>query len=255
LLDLETIQTEFQNYILGKNNFIKNNIVSYSNVSAETRLAIYQKSYFLRLIEVLQKDYLVLSILLGEEKFNQLASDYITAHPSQFRSARWIGYGLADFIKKNYPSSKHYLAEIATFEWLLTASFDQSDQPILSINDMAMIAPNQWANLTFNIHPCVYRAHFYWNILALWHASQHNKKRPFPQKLSTPVEVVIWRKNREVQFISLKPYEAFFLDAIKKGETFGLICEGLCEWFRTEQVSVKAAFLLKRFILDEMIMV
>ncbi len=47
--------------------------------------------------------------------------------------------------------------------------------------------------------------------------------------------------------------EAFALDALLRGETFGAICEGLTEWIDAQNVAVHAAGLLRQWLTDGLI--
>ena len=62
------------------------------------RLEIYQHAYRARLIDALVDNYPALHRALGDEAFEDLAAAYIAARPSRYRSIRWFGDGLADFV-------------------------------------------------------------------------------------------------------------------------------------------------------------
>lgn len=251
--DLRELQIDFQNYLLKQNSNIQQHIISTENVPAVARLGIYRDAYYLRLIEVLQNDYPVLHAMLGDEEFDQLCRKYIDSYPSAFRSARWYGQELKSFLKTTEPYSNHsYLSEMADFEWLLTEAFDAADGAIMSLDDIAIIPPEKWPEMRFTINPALRRINLFWNVVAIWEAHNQNQElAPTQSEVST--NWMIWRRDLQIHFYSLPVDEAYMIDAIIKGDHFGSICEGLCEWIDELNVSMHAATLLKRFILDGLV--
>jgi hypothetical protein len=250
---LAELQKDFQHYLMQQDSVIETDIISTEKVSANTRLDIYRNAYYSRLFEVFQLDYPALHTLLGDEEFMLLGRRYVDAHPSQFRSIRWFGNHLANFMEQRQPyADKLILREMACFEWSLTEAFDAVDEVVLPLEEMASIPFDKWPEMRFEMHTTVKRVDFQWNILQLWKEAQAEEAL-HPQCHETAISYLIWRKDYEVQFTSLSSDEAYMIDAMLAGTNFGDICEGLCEWLEPEQVAMHAASLLKRFIIDGMI--
>lgn len=247
--DLLHLQNKFQNYLLKDDADIKKLIVSSEKVSADTRLAIYSNSYRLRLIEALVSNYPVLHVYVGEEMFNHIANDYITAHPSQYRSIRWFGDKLGAFLNDHevYKTSP-YLAELAQFEWLQTMVFDAANSQILKMTDITQIPADAWMNMRIYPHPSVYRINVSWNIVQIWQAITDEKPPDEPTQSRTKVPWLLWRSDLLNHFCSLAEEEAWAIDAILQNQTFGEICVGLCQWVNEEKAGVHAAALLKGWI-------
>lgn len=91
---------------------------------AEERFGVYANAYRARLEDALREDFPETKRVLGEEKFSELASEYIASHPSQTVSLTDFGAKFPTFLK-----SKHVgvAAELAAFEWLLVESFYAED--------------------------------------------------------------------------------------------------------------------------------
>src|SRR3990167_6272641 len=140
--ELVDLQNKFQSYLLDSNPEFKSYINGTQKVPAETRLAIYENAYRLRLIDALAANYPVLNKCLGCGQFNELGESYIKVYPSTYRSIRWFGDKLVLFLTENMPySDMPYLAELAQFEWTLSLVFDTSDSPVLKIDDVSAIKP------------------------------------------------------------------------------------------------------------------
>lgn len=251
LRELRELQQAFQAYVLEQNPCIAFDIVNTASVSTATRLDIYRDGYYLRLIEALEQDYPVLRALLGDEQFDQLCREYIDHNPSRFRSIRWFGNEFADYLQKK--SCEPHLVEMAQFEWLLTESFDAADTDIVTVDMMSTIAPDHWPEMQFKCHPSLRILTLNWNTTSIWKSVKEHEKTISPQQSKQPVDWIIWRKKHEIQFCSMQSDEIYMLNAMQSGASFAEICEGLCEWIGEQQVTIQAAILLKRYILDELI--
>ncbi|KGP62544.1 hypothetical protein EP47_11120 [Legionella norrlandica] len=246
---LLTLQKQFQEFIYSGQSSIKESIVQTELVPSETRLGIYKDSYRLRLIECLAANYPTLHAYLGTEEFEKLSTGYIAAYPSSYRSIRWYGDLLPEFIKNYYSKSCYYLYELAELEWKMTLAFDAADDSVVKVEDMAYIPPESWPNMQFVLHPSVHRLNFYWNVFPLWQTLTNNQD--IPELNDSPIATawVLWRgKDYIIQYYSLSEEEAWALDAMIQGMSFGALCEGLCQWIPEEEVGMKAASYLKNWI-------
>src|SRR3990167_11289209 len=98
---LQRLQTQFQDYLLNSNPLFRKCIVTTKKIPAEARLAIYSNAYRSRLIEALAANYPVLQTYLGCEQFEELGQAYLHACPSSFRSIRWFGDQLVNFLNEH----------------------------------------------------------------------------------------------------------------------------------------------------------
>ena len=130
----------------------------------------------------------------------------------------------------------------------MTLSFDASDEEIVKIEQMAAIPPDAWANMRFKPHASLQLMDFAWNCVNLWEAISNEEQPEKATKSENIVSWVLWRKDYMNRFYSLTAEEAWALDALIKGATFGELCEGLCEWCDEQEVGMRAASLLKGWI-------
>ena len=246
LLDL---QNKFQNYLLDNDSAFKCCINGTEKISAGTRLAIYENAYQLRLIDALAANYPVLKDYLGCEQFNELGEAYLRKYPSTYRSIRWFGDKLALFLNENKSyNDMPYLAELAQFEWAMTLVFDASDASILTVEEVASIPPENWPDMRFQAHPSLRRLNLEWNVIGIWQSITQDEQPPEPVQFAEPISWVLWRKELMNQFCSIPVDEAWAIDAMLRGETFGEICEGLCQWVNENDAGLHAASLLKGWI-------
>lgn len=253
MTELFHLQDQFQKFLLSEQSDIHDSIVQTELVSVDTRLGIYRDAYKLRLIECLSSNFPSLYAYLGTEQFNKLATYYIEVHSSTYRSIRWYGDLLPDFIKSQYPEYP-YLAELADFEWKMSLAFDAADAQVVQVADMAAVSPEAWAGLQFILHPSLHRINYIWNTIPLWQALAYDQTLPEIQPCAEATAWVLWRKPEYIiQFYSLSCEEAWVLDNLQQGTSFGALCEGLCQWINPEEVGMRAASYLKGWIQNGML--
>ena len=233
---LSQLQSDFQAYLIDqtKGAGFKTCIVDDAKVGVKRRLGIYADAYRLRIIEALANSYPKLKALLGDNTFNAIARSYIDQYPSTYRNMRWVGDVMCEHLTKTLP--KHPLAaEIAQFEWALGLAFDAEDAPILSLQDLAAIAPESWGDLRFKFHPAVQLLSPTYNVLLVWQALNIGKTSPKATQINEPC--VVWRKELNSHYRSLEHTEYAAIQSVMLGTSFGELCEKLQENASLESTS------------------
>lgn len=242
---LRDLQRDMQRHLLGEESGVTAAIVDAPPLSAADRLAIYRNAYQVRLIDALHETYPVLHGLLGDEAWIELGQAYVAAHPSVFRSIRWYGRELADFMAGCAPySDAPILSEVALLEWTLSEVFDATDAPSLQRADLAAVEPSAWGSLAFQLHPSLRRLTLSWNTVAVWKAMSIDETPPGPELLDASVPWVLWRQNLQNYFRSMQRLESAALDAALRGDDFAQICEALNALLPPEEIPAAAASLL-----------
>ena len=224
----------------------------------ETRLSVYTSAYRARLQEVLANVYSALFMAIGDEQFKQLTEEYIDAHPSRYYSLRDFGRHLPGFVfnltqqNKRY-LDKHWLHELALFEWTLGRAFDAPDSPPLCERDMVMIPAELWPELRFQMHPSVHRIDFEWNIPQMWQALTHDSPSQVTASRGILSPWLVWRERLVTRFRPLEPDEQFALDRLLAGGSFEEVCEALSTSMSESEVPLRAASLLKNWIAQGLI--
>ena len=256
---LAQLQHAFQDYVLepGKPESISW-VSSHGRADPETQLSTYAFAYRARLKEVLANDYHALLMAVGDEQFNQLSEDYIDAHPSRYYSLRDFGRHLPEFVFDRVQHhqrylDKHWLYELALFEWTLGQAFDAPDSTTFGEQEMAMIPAESWSNLRFYIHPSVHRIDFEWNIPQMWQALTHD----IPSQVTASRDIsnpwLVWREQLVTRFRSLEADEQRTLDLLIAGNSFYQVCEALSTSMSEDDVPMRAAGLLKNWIAQGLI--
>jgi hypothetical protein len=77
-----------------------------SRLGATQRLALYQRSYHLRLLEAMRAPYPGLRHMLGGDLFDDFALEYIHARPSRSYALRTLAAGLPDYLAATRPDGR-----------------------------------------------------------------------------------------------------------------------------------------------------
>lgn len=248
--DLLETQKEFQNAVLANELKAPVFFVATEKVSAEERLEIYSDAYRLRLIEVLESNYPVLSRYLGEEDFSNLALGYLEYYPSEYRNVRWYGDRLSEFMAETELYGENaFLIELAKLEWIFSLVFDASDSGILAFSDLSNIPPEKWPNLILKIHPSVHRLDLHWNSAEIWEALMHEAEEyPEPNQFASPEHWIFWRKDFEISFSLMDPREALIFDLAAESKTWQELCEALLPFMSEEEIPNYIAPLLGKWL-------
>jgi hypothetical protein len=249
---LAELQRDFQRHVMHGHERIVDAIEATPSVPATLRLSIYSDAYRLRLTSALASTLPRLQQLLGEERFAELAREYIDLCPSGFASIRWFGDRLPLLLQQSLPEQA-WLAEMARWEWAIAAAFDGLDAEPIGIEALAAIAPEHWPSLAFQFHPTVQVLAMRTNAPVLFRALSADQPAPEPVVLDEPQSWLIWRKQLKTQYRSLAPDEAAALQAMRDGGTFEVLCDSLCAWHEADAVPAQAAGLLKRWVVEQMI--
>lgn len=235
MANLRELQENLQAYVLQKDLTIENDIVKPANMEVERRLHIYRNAYYMRLLEILESDFVVLQKILGKKPFASMVRDYLNAYPSHHFSVRPLGRHLAKFLK-NTPGCDPCYAELAEFEWTLNKALFTKDEDRLTMAALSAIAPEQWPQMLLTLHPSVQTLRFVYNTSERWQAVNNDQEDMASMLLEHPLHHLIWQHNFEAFFCGITPEQNHLIRAIAQGEPFGVLCETMLEHFTEEEV-------------------
>ena len=138
-----------------------------AHLESTGRIQVYADAYFLRLRDVLTEDFPTVAKILGAEKFERLAQDYLRAFPSEHPSVRHLGRAMAEYIgsRSDLPS---YLADLAQSEWAMIDAFDAPNSSPLTAEGLREIEAERWPNLKFTPIPSLRVIRSGWPVHLLW---------------------------------------------------------------------------------------
>ena len=254
MISLSNLQDEFQRALLEGNDKVLSRIPDSPKENRETLLEVYRNAYVLRLIEFIEHDHECLHAYLGDEGFDAMARAYVAAHPSDQPNARWFARHLPEFLRtadgyKDHPQ----LAEIATIEKALNDAFDRADGPVLSLDGLSGIAPEDWPLLSFSAHNAAQRFTFSTNAFALWLALQNEEEPPDVEARPDGEHVIVWREGTMPKVRVFGPEEAMMWTEAVKGVRFGVLCEMCATFDEPDEAAGRAATYLQSWLTTGML--
>lgn len=218
-------------------------------LSPAGRLDVYARMYRARLIDALSEDYPRVRAVLGGEAFADAAHAYIGAHPSTHPSLRWFGSHLAEFLDRApRVGAPAFLADLARLEWSRLAVFDAPDTPVLAIETLRRIPPDEWATLRLRLIPAVVMLDVAWPVHEIWQAV--DRELPTTDFRSTETHLRVWRQGDQVFQAALDRGEQTALASVVAGETFAELCERLTAVVTPDAAPTIAGSLTLRWLED-----
>jgi len=251
---LDDLQTQFLDYLSGKNKLVEQLVVNQGIVPAPARLNIYKNAYQIRLKQALETDHELLGVYLGDTLFDEMVDGYIQTHPSHYTSLRHFGESLPSYLASTTPFSQHpILAELAQFERRLMDVFDAADAERLDTSTLQQIPADLWPTLRFRFHPSLQLLDTNWNSIESWQALKHNQEPPAAQQGSLQ-HWMLWRGNSQLsEFRPLDDDEYQLLFQAIKGQPFSELCETILESHHEDMVGTISIEYLSRWFEQEII--
>jgi hypothetical protein len=206
------------------------------------RLQIYNQQYWWRLLANFGEDFHGLRAVLGERKFDRLATAYLESCPSTSWSLRDVGSKLENFVatRPELVSPHERLAlDMIRVEWARVVAFDGPERPRLDPERIAKVAPER---LRIGVQPYV-------TLLELWHpidemlgklrnapietesvsnaveaTRSRRRKRLFARVLKRPVHLAVHRHDFSVYYKRLDSEAYQLLVSLRAGETLDSAC-------------------------------
>ncbi len=129
--------------------FIKPN----DRLSSFERLEIYNRVYWFRVLDCLYDDYPGLRAIVGEKKFMELATAYLTKYPSVSFTLRNLGERLEKFLREEpqwIAPNEELALDMVRFEWAQVVAFDDAALPAITSDDVLDTPP---AKLRLGLQP------------------------------------------------------------------------------------------------------
>lgn len=187
------------------------------------RLAIYGDGYFARLTDCLGHNLPALKNVLGNRAFESLTRDYLTKHPSTFRSVDEVGHRLPEFLAtRGELGPWKFIPDLARLEWACHRAFYADDSPAVDTAAWAKRTPKDWERARLIFAPSMRRVRLRWPVIDLWREdgrwSMTRRKRLRPR----PVECVVFRNHEsQVRAWEAPPGAGPALNALRRGAPLG----------------------------------
>ncbi len=255
-MSLQELQSDFQALILSEQCTGADWVAQSSNdFSSKQRLAIYYNAYRIRLVDVLRDNFEHTSLYIGDEWFNQMATNYVQTHYSTHNNIGLYGQDFPKFLEEKLPVEDHEVAEISALDWALRRAFDGSNSDTMTMEGLQALAMADPNNTVLNLVPTFSFLYQNFNTIDIWHAIDQDLQPPVVERLSERVDVIVWRKEQSPHFRSVSAVESMALNYVCRGYTLKEIGIELEQSFPSSRVSMEFGQMLPRWILDGLLAV
>ena len=249
---LRAVQVAFHDHLLDLPSNIAQQVVEGGKIGVDHRLHIYHNAYRMRLLECLQDSFGKTWAYLGDSRFESAALAYIAVTTSAYRNLRWYGDAFPRWLADSFPGDGD-IAELAEIDWQLRRAFDGPNADPLPPADLAGLAAEDWETVGFRFVPTLHILPVRYNTVGIWHALDDEQAPPTAMPLEEPTWLLIWRKQWQPHFRTIRAVEHAALLQLLEGAAFADVCSALSQQFSDEEAATVAAQSLSAWLQDEII--
>jgi hypothetical protein len=191
-------------------------------MTAEERLAIYNRSYFARLLECLREEYSVLARAVGEELFNSFALGYLHQHPPTSYTLADLGKQFPEFLAASRPAEDgdwtDLVIDLARLERTVNDVFDGpgvEGEPPLRHEDLAVIPGEEWPHTRLECAPCLQFVPVEFDVNDYFTALRRGEAPDVPAR--KPGHIAVTRRDYRIQRYTITSFEHAVLAALHAG--------------------------------------
>ncbi len=196
-------------------------LVPNPRLSAEDALAIYQRSYSLRIAACMREQFPALCHALGEELFNDFVADYVRDAPPESYTLYDLGRRFAGFLEANRPDRDEevkeswidFIVDMARFERNVFSTFDCPGAEGLTL------APLDTPDHQLKAQPSLSIGAYRFPVAWYYHQVRENNAPQPP--LEQPTYVAIVRKEFQTTTAMVTHPHFEFLSAMCAGSSVG----------------------------------
>lgn len=196
------------------------------NFPAEKQLGVYVNAYRWRLFDVVAEDYPVLKTYLGEEKFESLINDFISAvQPQHFNVARYAT--LLPAYQQTHTTYDMFSGELCVLETAITQLADAEETDALTPEQLAGMTPE--ALMESRLYPRKALQLFAFNHPVNDYYKAAKEEAQHPAITQQPSFLAVFRHEDVVWRMDLEKQECQLLSALFAGERVGVALGALDE--------------------------
>ena len=190
------------------------------------RLAVYNEQYWFRLLTVLQDNFPLLARTLGFWDFNQLATDYLSAHPSREPFLEGLAWKLPAFLRKVERFATPLNLQIAAVDLAALRAFHASGRAPLDPRGLEPAEAALLASIPLEFQPWFSLVEEDWN-LAANRRTMLEGAGTAPEFRETKGYWAVHRCEGVVNWGALEHPAFLLLSALLAGESLGEACESV----------------------------
>ncbi len=199
-------------------------------VDAESRLAVYRNGYPARILEALEDAYPAIATICGDGSFTMLARRYLQKCDLSTTSLNGIGEHFPAYCARDELSNQlRFLSDLAQVEWAALRALHSTEQPPVDPTAFAAWDMEDWERVVLTLQPSTRLVRSAWPIHDLWQARDTPRDDIDIDLTDRAQDVLVYRRDYEVECRLLTPQESIALDSLLSGSTLGGTMEALAD--------------------------
>jgi hypothetical protein len=177
-------------------------------------VGVYADMWIVRQVAALREDFPALASLLGDERFDGMAAEYLASFPSDHFDLGRLGRRLSRHLRatgRDRPDA----ADLAALEWARLAAFFEADAEGIGRGALLALPPARFAAATLRVVPALRALRLRHDVCEVWGALVRGE--PPPPPAPRPAHVAVWRQGFEVFHAAIPPDEARALAMARRG--------------------------------------
>lgn len=194
-------------------------VIAPDHIPPAQRFGIYRNNTSGSLVGVLMAAFPVVTRLVGEPFFRQMARTYVQARPPRVPQLLAYGSDFPDFLSEFAPARKlPYLPDVARLEWARQEAYFAADAVPLAPQSLQAVPAEAYAGLRFAPHPSARLVDSRFPVQAIWEANQPQNETVARVDLGQGGErALILRPARLVLVYTLSPGNFALVTAMAGG--------------------------------------
>lgn len=211
-------QAEFRAAILNAQADVPEGLVNPDGLQASKRFSVYRNNVVHSLSEAMLTGFPVLTKLLGEEFFREMAKVYLRIHPPASQLMMHYGAALPGFLE-SFPGTLHlkYLPDVARLELALRRAYHAGDADPIDPADLTTLGQHELMEAHLTLAPACEVLQAKWPAKSIWDFNMADG----PQPSAGGEDILISRIGFEPKTFLLPEGAAEFILSLLKGRSFG----------------------------------
>jgi len=221
LTALRDLQKAFALALTGDGGAAVEPLVVSHGIPPVERARIYVNNVRANFRDTMQIGFPATARLVGAGYFRQLVDRYQDQHPSRSGNLHHVGAEFAAHLRGQLAGSEfEYLIDVAAIEWAYQEILTSPEPDVLNIDALAAVAEGEYGALRFGLHPAARLLTSRFPLLRIWRANRDETLDENVIDLDCGGDqLLLLRRNREVEIHRLSAVDYSFLDALARGAT------------------------------------
>ncbi len=215
---LNVDQTSFRKALLDPATPAPTGLVTPEGAPADKRFRVYRNNVAHSLASALVDGFPVLTKLLDEAFFREMALVYLRIHPPASQLMMHYGAAMPTFLV-GFPGTVHlkYLPDVARLELAQRRAYHAGDGEAIDPANLNALDQTTLMDSRLILAPAVETLTSDYPVLSIWEFNMHGGPKPHMQA----EEVLISRRGYDPVLQRLPKGGALFVNALRKGHSFG----------------------------------